>query len=273
MKPMTLSTSRFSEVVVLKTRFHQVNCCELIDYVASMAKQSKKTIIGNVNIRAMNFAYCLDWYRNFINQADLVFCDGFGVLLAGKLNGYELRSEHRMTCPDYIENLAKTCEREKVSLFLLAGKPGVVEKAIQQLKSIAPNLRVDGHHGYFSKTGEENEEIIRKINEFRPGILYVGFGMPLQERWILDNIDQLDSRVFLPLGACLDFYTGSVPRGPKWMTDAGLEWLSRLITEPGRLWSRYLVGNFVFFLRVLQEKLLGSPQLATLLKFPETRNH
>lgn len=79
--------------------------------------------------------------------------------------------------------------------------------------------------------------------------------MPLQERWIADNLDQLDARVFLPLGACLDFYTGNIYRGPRWMTDRGLEWLSRLFTEPQRLWNRYLVGNTVFLVRILVARL------------------
>ena len=246
---------KYPEVNVLQTRFHQLTCCELIDYVITMAKQSQKTIVSNVNVRAMNYAYNLPWYREFINRSDLVFCDGFGVLLASRILGYNLRSDHRMTCPDYIENLAKTCERENISLYLLAGKPGVVDKAIQKFKAAAPNLRVDGHHGYFTKEGDENEQIIQKINQFKPDVLYVGFGMPLQERWIIDNLEKIDARVFLPLGACLDFYTGSVYRGPKWMTDSGLEWLSRLLTEPGRLWSRYLVGNVVFMLRVFKERI------------------
>ena len=252
---MTIIIEKPFEVKILQTRFHQISCCELIDYIVKSAKRSRKTIISNVNVRAMNFAYTLSWYRNFINQSDLVFCDGFGVLLAGKLNGYELRSEHRMTCPDYIENLAKACEREKASLYLLAGKPGIVDKAIQMFKAVAPDLEVEGHHGYFSKEGKENTAVIQQINQFKPDVLYVGFGMPLQERWILDNKDKIDAHVFLPLGACLDFYTGSIHRGPQWLTDRGFEWLTRLLTEPGRLWSRYLVGNTIFFYRVFRELL------------------
>lgn len=250
---MTSTVTKYPEFNVLQTRFHQLTCCELIDYVVKMAKQSRKTIIGNVNVRAMNYAYDLPWYRNFINQSDLVFCDGFGVLLAGKLNGYDLRSDHRMTCPDYIEKLAKTCDSNQVSLYLLAGKPGVVDKAIEKFKAVAPNLEIDAHHGYFEKHGAENEAVIEKINQFQPDILYVGFGMPLQERWIIDNIDKIDAQVFLPLGACLDFYTGSVYRGPQWLTDRGFEWLTRLFTEPRRLWSRYLIGNSIFFYRVFKE--------------------
>ena len=79
--------------------------------------------------------------------------------------------------------------------------------------------------------------------------------MPLQERWIIDNLDRLESRVFLPLGACLDFYTDSVPRGPRWMTDNGLEWLTRLVTQPTRLWERYIVGNPLFLYRVLRKRI------------------
>ncbi len=245
----------FEEVIVLDTRFHKVTVQELIEYVIKGAKIEEKTIVGNVNVRAMNLAFELPWYRNFCNNANLVFCDGFGVLLGAKLHGYSVESVHRMTCPDYIEDLALACEKEDVSLFLLAGQPGVVDKAIAKFRAIAPNLRVEGHHGYFEKSGEGNDAVIDKINKFKPGVLYIGFGMPLQERWILDNLERVEARVFLPLGACLDFYTGSVRRGPRWMTDRGLEWLTRLTTQPLRLWERYLIGNTLFFYRVLTQPL------------------
>lgn len=245
---------KFDEVVLLGTRFHKVKVNELINYIVLAAKLEKKTTIGHLNVRGMNFAYELPWYKDFMNKCDLVFCDGFGVLLGAKLCGCGVNSSHRMTCPDYIENLASSCERENVSLFLLAGKPGTVDKAIAKLKAIAPNLKVKGHHGYFKKSGEENEYVISQINEFKPDVLYIGFGMPMQERWILNNLEDIEAKVFLPLGACLDFYTGTVYRGPRWMTNYGLEWLTRLVTEPKRLWERYVIGNPLFFYRVLQER-------------------
>ncbi len=248
---ITNKTHEFEEIHLLGIRFHKLTVCELIEYIVKVAKLKQKTIVGHVNIRAMNFAWELPWYKDFFNnRADLVFCDGFGVLLGSKLHGNCVDKKHRMTCPDYIENLALACEQKNVSLFLLAGKPGVTEKAIAKLTQIAPQLRIKGHHGYFAKSGEENETVIEQINNFKPDVLYIGFGMPLQERWILDNIEKIDTKVFLPLGACLDFYTGTVYRGPKWMTDAGLEWFSRLLTEPRRLWKRYLVGNLLFFYHV-----------------------
>jgi N-acetylglucosaminyldiphosphoundecaprenol N-acetyl-beta-D-mannosaminyltransferase len=248
----------FEEITVLNTRFHKITVCQLIEYLVSAAQIDKKTIVGNVNVKAMNLAYEQPWYKKFLNDSDLVFCDGFGVLLAAKQLGYSVKSVHRMTCPDYIENLALACERADISLFLLAGKPGVVDKAIEKLKYVTPKLRVQGHHGHFKKSGQENELILQQINQFMPGILYVGFGMPLQESWILDNIDRLDTRVILPLGACLDFYTNTIYRGPRWMTDLGLEWLIRFVTEPQRLWERYVIGNPLFFYRVIKQRIFQS---------------
>jgi N-acetylglucosaminyldiphosphoundecaprenol N-acetyl-beta-D-mannosaminyltransferase len=248
---------KFKTVTVLGTTFHKLHVTDLINYIIAQANIPRKTVIGNVNVRAMNFAYDLPWYRNFLNKSDLVFCDGFGVLLGAQCCGHSLNSKHRMTCPDFIENLACSCSNNNTSIYLLAGKPGVANRAIQKLTQIAPNLIVQGHHGYFDKQGLENDRVIQKINQFKPDILYVGFGMPLQEQWIIDNIDRIDARVFIPLGACLDFYTGSVYRGPKVLTDMGLEWLTRLVTEPYRLWSRYIIGNPIFFYRLLKDILIA----------------
>ncbi|MBD2197357.1 MULTISPECIES: WecB/TagA/CpsF family glycosyltransferase [Calothrix] len=250
-----MTLHNYPEITVLNTRFHQLTVQDLIKYIVKSGGIEQKTIIGNVNVRAINFSYQLPWYRNFINNADLVFCDGIGVILGARILGYKMESRHRMTCPDYIESLALACEQDNVSLFLLAGKPGVTDKAIKKLLEIAPNLRIAGHHGYFNKSGSENDVVIEKINKFKPDVLYIGFGMPLQEKWILDNFNKIETRVFLPLGACLDFYTDSVYRGPRWLTDNGFEWLTRLITEPTRLWERYIVGNPLFFYRIFKQRI------------------
>lgn len=250
-----IAMETFDEITVLNTRFHKVKLCQLINYIVEAAQLEKKTVIANVNSNAINLAYKLSWYQDFLNNSDLVFCDGFSVLVAARMLGYFVQHEHRMTCPDYIENFALACEKQDVSLFLLAGKPGVVDKAIAKLTAIAPRLRIQGHHGYFEKSGVENDLVIQKINEFKPGVLYVGFGMPLQESWILDNLNRLEARVFLPLGACLDFYTDSVVRGPHWMTNYGLEGLTRVFIEPQRLWKRFLLGYPLFLYRVLRQRI------------------
>ena len=185
---------------LLGVRFHALTRSQLLQKIVDSAKTDTKTIITHVNVHAMNLAYELDWYRDFLNQADVVFCDGFGVALGARLTGQAIKAEHRMTCPDWIEELGQFCQQNSLALFLLAGTPGVAEAAARKLKTAAPGLRVAAHHGYFQKTGLENEQVIAQINSFKPHILYVGFGMPLQEEWIRRNIHQVEAHVFLPSG-------------------------------------------------------------------------
>ncbi len=243
------------EFQVLGVRLHRLTVEELLALIASRAVLDGKTVIAHANAHGLNIACELPWYRQFLNQADVVFCDGFGVLLGARILGHRVRASHRMTCPDWIEDLARTCAEHSLSLFLLAGRPGVAEAAAAKLQAAAPGLRVAAHHGYFEKTGPANDAVVARINEFRPHVLYVGMGMPLQEQWIAANKERVDAHVFLPLGACLDFYAGYVPRAPRWMTDHGLEWLGRLCIERQRLWRRYVIGNPKFLWRVIRQRL------------------
>lgn len=224
---------------------------ELLDHITTLALNEEKSIVTYANVHAMNLASDLGWYRDFLGSADSVFCDGFGLLWGARFLGHSVSRENRMTAPDFLDEFWCACESKELSIYLLGGKPGVVEAAIERLRAVAPSVQVSGHHGYFRKTGPENEAVLADINSKHPRILYVGLGSPLQEQWINDNISRTNATVYLPLGACLDYYTGQTKRGPKWMTDNGAEWLSRLVTEPRRLWSRYFIGNPRFLARVL----------------------
>jgi N-acetylglucosaminyldiphosphoundecaprenol N-acetyl-beta-D-mannosaminyltransferase len=100
----------------------------------------------------------------------------------------------------------------------------------------------------------ENESVIAIINRLRPNILIVGFGMPLQERWLMENWDRIHANIGLTGGAVFDYISGNVPRAPRWMTDHGFEWLGRLLVEPSRLWRRYLIGNPLFIWRIMKQR-------------------
>lgn len=143
-------------------------------------------------------------------------------------------------------------------MFFLGSKPGIAEKAAQRLQERHPNLVIAGtHHGYFDKTpgSLENEAIIQQINAARPNILIVAFGMPLQEKWLMENWERIDANIALTGGAVFDYISGELARAPRWMTDNGLEWLGRLLIEPGRLWKRYVIGNPLFLWRILLQRL------------------
>jgi N-acetylglucosaminyldiphosphoundecaprenol N-acetyl-beta-D-mannosaminyltransferase len=210
----------------------------------------------NVNANCLNLLYEDAVLRGFFGDADLVFCDGSGVMLAARLLGS--RIPERITYADWAWRLAAFAEAEELSLFLLGAGPGVAEKAAQELRSRHPDLHIAGvEHGYFDHTpgSPENEALLQRVNAARPDILIVGFGMPLQERWLMENRHRIDAGVALTGGAVFDYVSGNLRRGPRLLTDNGFEWLARLLVEPRRLWRRYLIGNPLFLLRVLGQRL------------------
>ncbi len=227
---------------------------ELLDTIVRYSLDEKKRIIDYANVNSLNLAYVDHEIKKFLCKTDTVFVDGYGVLLGGKLLGYDISKNIRATCPDFLEEMVRRISDKGLKIYLLAGKPGVARKAEIKLKDKFKNVKIKSHHGYFNKSGEENNQVINDINSFKPDLLFIGFGMPIQENWVNENMDRIDTNLFLIMGACLDFYTGSVMRGPKFLTDNGFEWLSRLFIEPKRLWRRYFIGNTLFFIRVLKEK-------------------
>lgn len=213
-------------------------------------------LVLNANVYCLNLAYKDRGLRDLLNSAEIVFCDGAGVMLAARILG--CRIPERITYADWMWELAAFAASEGFSLYFLGGRPGVAWKAAEQLKKRHPVLKVSGvHHGYFDHaTGSpENEAIIRKINAAAPDILVLGFGMPLQERWLMHNWNRIDARIALTGGAVFDYISGELRRGPKILTDNGFEWLARLLIEPGRLWRRYVVGNSLFLVRILRQRL------------------
>lgn len=224
--------------------------------MAISIQQQKKRLILNVNIHCINLAYEQPWLRTFLNSAEIVFCDGYGVKLGAWLMG-QLVSE-RITYADWMWQLGAFCANYHYSLFFLGSRPGVAEKAAQRLQHQYPTLQITGvQHGYFDKTSgsSENTAVIAQINQAKPHILVVGFGMPMQEQWLMENWHHLDANIALTGGAVFDYISGELQRGPKWLTNSGFEWLARLIIEPRRLWKRYVLGNPLFFYRLFKQKV------------------
>jgi N-acetylglucosaminyldiphosphoundecaprenol N-acetyl-beta-D-mannosaminyltransferase len=89
----------------------------------------------------------------------------------------------------------------------------------------------------------------------RPDILFVGFGTPEQEHWVLDHWERLDAKIIWPVGALVDYISGRVRRAPEWMQRYSLEWLFRLMLEPRRMFVRYILGNPRFLIRIMRERI------------------
>lgn len=248
-----------SRVNILGVEVDSLSVDGLHDEIAKIALNQRKEMILNVNVQCLNLAYENKWLQRLLNDAYLVFCDGAGVMLGAQILGHEI--SQRITYADWMWQLGAFAENQKLSLFFLGGKPGIAEITSINLKDRFPHLDVIGtHHGYFDKSQghTDNERVIQLINNAKPNILIVGFGMPLQEKWLMENWHRLDANVTLTGGAVFDYISGELPRAPRWMTENDLEWFGRLLIEPQRLWRRYLIGNPLFLWRVVKQRFRES---------------
>jgi N-acetylglucosaminyldiphosphoundecaprenol N-acetyl-beta-D-mannosaminyltransferase len=203
-----------------------------------------------VNAHVLNQSRENPLLRRTLEEADLVYCDGYGVRLAAR--ALDVQTPHRMTGADWIWGLATLCERAGQSIYLLGSEPDVAAEAAARLRRLYPRLDVVGaHHGYFALDSPHAERVIEDINEHGPDIVLVGMGTPKQELWVERNASLLRADVLWTVGALFDYVSGRVPRAPAWLADNGLEWIFRLAIEPQRMWRRYLLGNPVFVSRVI----------------------
>lgn len=242
-------------ITLFGVNIDKVDLQGLIRHADASVRTDKRAKIMYVNIHVMNLAFKDRELRKALSHADMVYCDGEGVRFGARILGKAL--PQRMTGADWIWDLCAMCERRGYSIYLLGGIPGIAEKAGGVLSKRYPGLKMAGtHHGFFPKVGDENEKVISSINKKAPHVLLVGFGSPLQEIWIHQNFEKLQAAAVWAVGAVADFVSGEMPRGPRWMLDYGLEWLFRLSIEPKKMWKRYLFGNFVFFERIMRDRLL-----------------
>lgn len=247
------------KIALLGTAIAALSLDDLLFAIQDCILRDRLVIMSYVNIHTLNIAYATPWFREFLNRSYLTFCDGYGVKFAARLTGQIL--PYRFTPPDFMEMVCEVARSHDWRVFFLGARPGVAQRAAEQIMERLPGLQIQTHHGHFEKAVDclENRQVLDQINRFQPQILVIGFGMPLQEKWILENISSLQINIAFPAGALFDYLSGTIPRGPRWLTDYGFEWLSRLVIEPRRLWKRYLIGNPLFFWRIFIHHLLGYP--------------
>jgi N-acetylglucosaminyldiphosphoundecaprenol N-acetyl-beta-D-mannosaminyltransferase len=215
-----------------------------------------KTRLYFVNADCVNISHRDPEYRRTVQCGELVFADGSGMRLAGRVLGIPIVDNVNGTdfFPLACERLAGSGKR----VFLLGGRPGVAEKVRAWAHEQHPGLEICGvHHGYFDRA--RSGDIAAQIRESGADVLLVAFGAPAQEKWIAAHMDATGVTVALGVGGLFDFYSGNVPRAPLWMRRAGLEWLYRFAQEPRRMWKRYWIGNFVFVARVLRDAAKPTP--------------
>ena len=232
----------------------EIRSVSLLDLLHRIKKSiliKKNITILSGNIHSFNLAYKLKWLHCYMKTVDLIRLDGEGIRFICTLKGYKMHQ--RITWADFGWSLAEFCSKNKFSIYLLGGKENRAKLSSEKMKLKYPNLKISGyHHGYFNKdiSSKENFKILKMINNSNSDILIVGFGMPIQEKWLLENRDNINVPIVMTGGAVFDYLSGNTKRGSKFLIKIGHEWLARLIVEPIRLWKRYFFGIPMFFLRL-----------------------
>lgn len=180
----------------------------------------------------------------YLRNADFVTADGMPIVLLSKLLRRAL--PERVTGADMVPRICRRCAEEGLSVYVLGGDREAIEEALRKLKVESLKLKVVGIDPAFVKLDEDQPEIIERINAAKPDILFVALGNPKQELWMGRNKEKLDVGAMIGIGGTFNFLAGRVKRAPKWMQKSGLEWIYRIIQEPGRLWKRYAYGLVKF---------------------------
>lgn len=226
---------------------------QLIDRIATLLKEGGQHNVGYLNVHVANKARKHGTLNQFINEASIIYCDGSGIKLGAKILGKEL--PERMTGADWIWDLADRAESDGWRIYWIGGEDGVTRLASEVLSKTRPKLQIGSDHGFHQ--GDSLSSAIERLNAFKPDIVLVGMGSPVQEEWVNKWRPEIEAPIVWCLGATADFISGKTSRGPEWLYTRA-EWLARLVTEPRRLARRYLLGNTAFLGRIILERLRSS---------------
>ena len=187
-----------------------------------------------------------------VAECETVHADGMAVVWAGRLLGVPF--PERIAGIDLMQRLLHRAEREAWPVFFLGAHPDVLTLFQDNVQQRFPGLKIAGaRNGYF----ENDSEVALEIAASGARLLFVGMPSPRKERFLHEQRAALGNLFAMGVGGSFDVLAGKVRRAPGWMQRVGLEWLYRLLQEPGRLWRRYLVGNLRFVWIVLVCRFTG----------------
>ena len=185
-----------------------------------------------------------------VKACEVINIDGMGVVFGARFLGHDV--PERVAGVDLFHELLAMSAKRDFPVFLLGATEEVVSKTAEVVKAQNPNLNIAGYNdGYF---WDDEEAVVTKIRESGAKLLFVAITSPKKENFINKWQDKLGVDFVMGVGGTFDVVAGKVKRAPQWMQKAGLEWLYRVIQEPGRMWKRYLKTNTKFLMLLLTEK-------------------
>ena len=241
---MNGSPAEIPSIRVLGVRVHAI---QIPDAVALMEhwirKREKCRTIVVTGMHGVMEARRNQDFLAIVNSADLFVPDGISLVWAARSQGIRLKK--RVSGTDLMREFFKVAEQKGYAVFFYGDTTDTLRLLKQRLEVDFPRLKVAGTRSppFRQLTPEEEAQDLKMINKSGADVLWLGLGLPKQERWMSDHRDQLQASVVLGVGAAFKFLSGQAKRAPPWVGDNGFEWLWRLLHEPGRVWRRVLIDG------------------------------
>jgi N-acetylglucosaminyldiphosphoundecaprenol N-acetyl-beta-D-mannosaminyltransferase len=229
---------------------------EALDEIEGMVRSGQGGAVFTPNVDHVVMAEHDEAFRRAYASAVLSIADGMPILWAARLLGKPLPA--KVSGSDLVMPLMERAERLGWRVYILGGGPGVAEKAAERLAERLPRLIVAGTDAPridMRAPPAARAPVLERVRAAKPDLVLVALGAPKQELLIAESLEELRPAVLLGIGAAVDFVAGTARRAPRWMSEAGFEWLYRMALEPGRLWKRYLLRDPEFALILLREFL------------------
>jgi len=241
------------QISILGVKIDRFGFEEALRRIEEFIKSGKPHTVVTLNPLSLLEAKKDREIEEVLEEADLVVPDGIGLLWAAEFYGTPLTE--RVTGIDLLKGICKISAQKGYRAALFGAKMGVADEAARELQKEYPGLSIVGiHHGYL-RSSDDEEKLIQKLREESPDVLFVGLGVPYQERWIKRYVDKLEIPVMMGVGGSFDVIAERLKRAPAWMAKRGLEWLYRLYLQPWRIKRIFNIPYFVFEVFIHKIKL------------------
>lgn len=211
-------------------------------------KNSRSHTLALINVNCCVSALFDKRLVNLYNSADILGVDGMPFLRWAR--AFYNRKADRFYAPDLMLETSRKAKEYGYTFFLYGGSPGAPDKMEAYLRQRFDGINIVGKYSppFRALSPQEDQAVCDMINAAKPDIVWVGLGSPKQDVWISEHRDRIRGTIMIASGATFDFFSGRIKQAPKWIRNAGFEWLYRLTKDFRRLWVRYTVYNFVFLI-------------------------
>jgi len=250
---LTEEKTRFPSSDIIGTKVSALGFNDAVEAILRWSQRKEHRVVCVCNVHMVVEASKDASLSEILGRADMVASDGMPLVWLMKRRG--LNKAERVAGPDLLASILERAGSDGPSVYFFGGSPATIEAMKAAIASRFSALKVAGYEAppMLPARPPVNNQVVDRIRQSGAHIVFVGLGCPKQEYWMAAHSPHIPA-VLIGVGAAFDFLAGTVPRAPMWMQRSGLEWLFRLLSEPRRLWRRYLKTNALFLWHLLTSR-------------------